>query len=144
VIYGRSDTTLNRSGLRMGSSELYRAIDRLEEIQEAMVVDLEYLDRPSWMPLFVKLRSGVQLDEALRERIRQAIRTDLSPRFVPDAIYAVPDIPHTLSGKKQELPIRKLLLGMPAEAAINREAMANPECLDWYLSLARSRLAQQA
>ena len=144
VIYGRSDTTLNRSGLRMGSSELYRVIDRLEEIQEAMVVDLEYLDRPSWMPLFVKLRSGVQLDETLRERIRQAIRTDLSPRFVPDAIFAVPDIPHTLSGKKQELPIRKLLLGMPAEAAINREAMANPECLDWYLSLARSRLAHQA
>jgi acetoacetyl-CoA synthetase len=144
VIYGRSDTTLNRSGLRMGSSELYRAVERLEEIQEAMVVDLEYLDRPSWMPLFVKLRTGVQLDEALLERIRQAIRTDLSPRFIPDAIFAVPDIPHTLSGKKQELPIRKLLLGMPAKDVINREAMANPECLDWYLSLARSRAVHQA
>ncbi|MEN9763646.1 MAG: hypothetical protein RI906_3472 [Pseudomonadota bacterium] len=139
VIYGRSDTTLNRSGLRMGSSELYRAVEGLDEIQEAMVVDLEYLDRPSWMPLFVKLRSGIQLDEMLCDRIRQAIRTGLSPRFIPDAIFAVPDIPHTLSGKKQELPIRKLLLGMPPEAVINREAMANPECLDWYLALARSR-----
>jgi acetoacetyl-CoA synthetase len=138
IIYGRSDTTLNRHGLRMGSSELYRAVERLPEIAQALVIDLEYLGRPSWMMLFVKLAPGLILDDALRTLIAQAIRTDLSPRFVPDQIVQAPDIPMTLSGKKQELPIRKLLLGLTAAQVISRDAMANPECLDWYLDFARS------
>ncbi|QIM53848.1 acetoacetate--CoA ligase [Hydrogenophaga crocea] len=139
VIYGRSDATINRHGLRMGTSEIYSAVEALPEVLDSMVVDLEYLGRESWMPLFVVLREGHTLDDALRERLRGAIRSALSPRFVPDAIYQVAEIPRTLSGKKQELPIKKLLLGQPIEKVINREAMANPGCLDWYVQLARER-----
>jgi acetoacetyl-CoA synthetase len=139
VIYGRSDATINRHGLRMGTSELYSAVEALPEVLDSMVVDLEYLGRESYMPLFVVLRAGSTLDDALRERIGQAIRTALSPRFVPDAIVQVPEIPRTLSGKKQELPIKKLLLGQPLDKVVNRDAMANPGCLDWYVAYARSR-----
>ena len=114
VIYGRSDATINRHGLRMGTSELYSAVEALPEVLDSMVVDLEYLGRESWMPLFVVLRPGLALDDALLGRIQAAIRTALSPRFVPDAIYQVSEIPRTLSGKKQELPIKKLLLGPAA------------------------------
>lgn len=141
VIYGRSDATINRHGLRMGTSELYSAVEALPEVLDSMVVDLEYLGRESWMPLFVVLREGHALDDALTGRIQTAIRTALSPRFVPDAIYQVSEIPRTLSGKKQELPIKKLLLGQPLEKVINREAMANPGCLGWYVQLAAQRAA---
>jgi acetoacetyl-CoA synthetase len=139
VIYGRSDATINRQGLRMGTSEIYSAVERLPEVVDSMVVDLEYLGRESCMPLFVVLRDGVVLDDALRERIAQAIRTSLSPRFVPDEVHQVAEIPRTLSGKKQELPIKKLLLGQPLEKVVNKEAMANPGCLDWYVALAARR-----
>lgn len=141
VIYGRSDATINRHGLRMGTSEIYSAVEALPEVLDSMVVDLEYLGRESWMPLFVVLREGLVLDDVLTERLRGAIRQALSPRFVPDAIYQVAEIPRTLSGKKQELPIKKLMLGQPIEKVINREAMANPGCLDWYVQLARQRAA---
>ena len=143
VIYGRSDATINRHGLRMGTSELYSAIEALPEVLDSMVVDLEYLGRESFMPLFVVLREGLTLDEPLCERIRQAIRTALSPRFVPDEIWAVQEIPRTLSGKKQELPIKKLMLGQPLEKVVNQDAMANPACLPWYVARAREYLARQ-
>ncbi len=136
VIYGRSDATINRHGLRMGTSEIYAAVEALPEVLDSLVVDLEYLGRGSFMPLFVVLRAPAQLDEALQERIRAAIRSHLSPRFVPDAIVAVAQVPRTLSGKKQELPIKKLLLGQPLEGVVNRDAMANPECLAWYQAYA--------
>ncbi|WP_442968294.1 acetoacetate--CoA ligase [Pseudorhodoferax sp.] len=139
VIFGRSDATINRHGLRMGTSEIYSAIEPLPEVLDAMVVDLEYLGRPSWMPLFVVLREGLQLDEALKGRLNEAVRRALSPRFVPDAIYQVPEIPRTLSGKKQELPIKKLLLGHSADQVLNRGTMANPGCLAWYEQFARER-----
>jgi acetoacetyl-CoA synthetase len=142
IIYGRSDATINRHGLRMGTSELYRAVEALPEVVDSLVVDLEYLGRDSWMPLFVVLREGLRLDEALRQRLQAAIREALSPRFVPDDIFQVAEVPRTLSGKKQELPIKKLLLGQPVEKVLNRDAMANPQCLDWYVELAQSRLAQ--
>ncbi|MDP3618969.1 MAG: acetoacetate--CoA ligase [Ramlibacter sp.] len=142
VIYGRSDATINRHGLRMGTSELYSAVEALPEVLDSMVVDLEYLGRESWMPLFVVLRPGVELDAALRGRIHNAIRTALSPRFIPDEIFSVAEIPRTMSGKKQELPIKKLLLGQPLEKVVNKEAMANPACLDWYVELASRRLDQ--
>ncbi|TFZ01872.1 acetoacetate--CoA ligase [Ramlibacter humi] len=142
IIYGRSDATINRHGLRMGTSELYSAVEALPEVLDSMVVDLEYLGRDSWMPLFVVLRPGVALDTALRQKLNDAIRRALSPRFVPDQIYQVAEIPRTLSGKKQELPIKKLLLGQPLEKVVNRDAMANPGCLGWYEQLARER--QQA
>ena len=91
------------------------------------------------MPLFVVLRPGVALDEALKSRINDAIKTALSPRFIPNEILQVPEIPRTLSGKKQELPIKKLLLGHPLEKVVNKDAMANPQCLDWYVAFARAR-----
>jgi acetoacetyl-CoA synthetase len=141
VIYGRSDATINRHGLRMGTSEIYSAVEALPEVLDSMVVDLEYLGRESFMPLFVVLRAGAVLDDALRGRINAAIRQRLSPRFVPDAIEQVPEVPRTLSGKKQELPIKKLLLGQPLARVVNQEAMANPGCLAWYVDYAERRSA---
>jgi acetoacetyl-CoA synthetase len=139
IIYGRSDATINRHGLRMGTSELYSAVEALPEVLDSMVVDLEYLGRESYMPLFVVLRPGVALDDAMKAKLNGAIRTALSPRFVPDEILEAPEIPRTLSGKKQELPIKKLLLGHPIEKVVNRDAMANPQCLDWYVAFAKER-----
>lgn len=139
IIYGRSDATINRHGLRMGTSELYSAVEALPEVLDSMVVDLEYLGRDSYMPLFVVLREGLSLDAALHQRLVDAIKTALSPRFVPNEIFQVAEIPRTLSGKKQELPIKKLLLGQPLAKVVNREAMANPGCLDWYVALAARR-----
>ncbi|MEJ8822046.1 acetoacetate--CoA ligase [Variovorax humicola] len=139
IIYGRSDATINRQGLRMGTSEIYSAVEALPEVLDSMVVDLEYLGRESYMPLFVVLRPGTQLDDAMRGKIHNAIKTSLSPRFLPNDIFQVAEIPRTLSGKKQELPIKKLLLGQPIEKVVNREAMANPGCLDWYVEFAQQR-----
>ncbi len=141
VIFGRSDATINRHGLRMGTSELYSAVEVLPEVMDSLVVDLEYLGRESYMPLFVVLREGVALNDALKDKLNNAIKTALSPRFVPNAIFQVAEIPRTLSGKKQELPIKKLLLGQPLEKVMNKDAMANPGCLDWYVAFAAKRLA---
>jgi acetoacetyl-CoA synthetase len=142
IIYGRSDATINRHGLRMGTSELYSAVEALPEVLDSLVVDLEYLGRESYMPLFVVLREGVTLDDAMQAKLNNAIKTALSPRFVPNEIFQVAEIPRTLSGKKQELPIKKLLLGQPIEKVVNKDAMANPACLDWYVALAQQRAAQ--
>lgn len=144
VIYGRSDATINRHGLRMGTSELYSAIEALPEVLDSMVVDLEYLGRDSYMPLFVVLREGTALDAAMKARINKAVEAGLSRRFLPNDIFAVAEIPRTLSGKKQELPVKKLLLGHAVEKVINRDAMANPGCLDWYLDFAKRYLSKTA
>jgi acetoacetyl-CoA synthetase len=141
VIYGRSDATLNRSGLRMGTAEIYGPVESLPEILDSMVIDLEYLGRPSHMELFVVLRDDLSLNEDLEERIRQAIRSALSPRFLPDRITQAAAIPRTLSGKKQEVPVKKLYLGRSAADVINRAAMANPDCLDWYVEQAKRHVA---
>jgi acetoacetyl-CoA synthetase len=142
VIFGRSDATINRHGLRMGTSELYSAVEALPEVMDSMVVDLEYLGKESYMPLFVVLRPGTTLDEALQAKLNNAIKVALSPRFIPNDIFQVAEIPRTLSGKKQELPIKKLMLGQPLEKVVNKDAMANPGCLDWYVQLAQRHLAK--
>jgi acetoacetyl-CoA synthetase len=142
IIYGRSDATINRAGLRMGTSEIYSAVEALPEVLDSMVVDLEYLGKESFMPLFVVLREGLSLDDALKTRIHEAIRKQLSPRFVPNETLQVAAIPRTLSGKKQELPIKKLMLGQPLEKVVNKDAMANPDCLEWYVRYAQSHLSQ--
>jgi acetoacetyl-CoA synthetase len=144
IIYGRSDATINRHGIRMGTSELYRAVEALPEVLDSLVVDLEYLGRESWMPLFVVLREGVTLDEALTKRIKQAIREALSARHVPNDVFQVSGIPRTLSGKKMELPVKKLLMGASPDAVLKRDAMANADCVDWYVALAAARAAHQA
>jgi acetoacetyl-CoA synthetase len=141
IIYGRSDATINRHGLRLGTSEIYAAVEALPEVLDSLVIDLEVLGEPSWMALFVVLRPGHALDDALRGRIAQAIRAGVSPRFVPDAIVQAPEVPRTLSGKKQEVPVKRLFLGHPVDKVLNRDAMANPACLDWYLDQARARRA---
>jgi acetoacetyl-CoA synthetase len=142
VIFGRSDATINRYGLRMGTSELYSAVEALPEVMDSMVVDLEYLGKESYMPLFVVLRPGTTLDDALKAKLNNAIKVALSPRFIPNDIFQVAEIPRTLSGKKQELPIKKLMLGQPLEKVVNKDAMANPGCLDWYVDLAKRHLAK--
>jgi len=139
IIYGRSDATINRHGIRMGTAELYRAVEAIPEVLDSLVVDLEYLGRPSYMPLFVVLRPGVALDDALKQRITARIREALSARHVPDEIIAIPEVPRTLSGKKMELPIKKLLLGHPLEKVAHPDAMANPASLDWFVEFARRR-----
>jgi acetoacetyl-CoA synthetase len=139
VIYGRSDTTINRHGIRMGTSEIYRVVENQPEVLDSLVVDLEYLGRESYMPLFVVLRPGVSLDDALRNRINSAIRTALSARHVPNEIFAVTDIPRTLTGKKMELPVKKLLLGMRVDEVANPDAMSNPHSLKFFTDFAEAR-----
>jgi acetoacetyl-CoA synthetase len=144
VIYGRSDATINRHGIRMGTSELYRAVEAEPEVLDSLVVDLEFLGRESWMPLFVVLREGLVLDEALLKRLKTAIRDALSARHVPNEIVQVAAIPRTLSGKKMELPVKKLLLGADAAKVMNRDAMANADCVSWFADYAerlKSKLA---
>lgn len=137
IIYGRSDATINRHGIRMGTSELYRAVEAQPEIQDSLVVDLEYLGRESYMPLFVVMRPGHQLSDTLAERLRDHIRRALSARHVPNDIIEIAEVPRTLSGKKLELPIKKILLGQAPERVLNRDALANPAALDWFVEFAR-------
>ena len=144
VIYGRSDATINRHGIRMGTSELYRAIEALPEIIDSLVVDLEYLGRESYMPLFVVLREGQVLDAALTKRLKDTIKTALSARHVPNDVFQVASIPRTLSGKKMELPVKKLLLGTPAEQVFKIDAMTNAESVAWFTDFARRRLVPHA
>ncbi len=141
IIYGRSDATINRFGVRMGTSEIYSAVESLPEVLDSLVLDLEYLGRPSRLLLFVTLREGQHLDEELRNSINAAIRSRLSPRFLPDETIQAPAIPRTLSGKKQEVPMKKLFLGHLPEKVINREIMANPHCVDWYIDKAAANAA---
>ena len=129
VIYGRSDSTLNRGGVRMGTSEFYRAAAELPEIEDCVIVDTGNLDREGKLWLFVVLQGGVSLDEALADRIRRHLRTRLSPRHGPDEIRAIPEVPTTLSGKKLEVPIKRILAGEPVERAVNVGTLKNPESI---------------
>jgi acetoacetyl-CoA synthetase len=144
VIYGRSDATINRYGVRMGTAEIYRVVEELPEVLDSMVVDLEYLGRESYMPLFVVLREGHSLDDALKQHLCDQIRTRLSARHIPNDVFAAPEIPRTLTGKKMELPIKKLLLGAPIEKIANPDAMSNPGSLKWYADFAKQRKADKA
>jgi acetoacetyl-CoA synthetase len=136
VIYGRSDATLNRGGVRMGTSEFYRVVERLPEVTDSLVVDTGQLGQDGRLLLYVVLADGSELDDGLIARIRAALRGELSPRHVPDEIHRVPGIPRTLSGKKLEVPVRKILLGMPVADAADPDALANPEVLGLFAPLA--------
>ena len=136
VIYGRSDATLNRGGVRMGTSEFYRVVERLPEVTDSLVVDTGQLGQDGRLLLYVVLADGSELDDGLVARIRAALRGGLSPRHVPDEIHQVPGIPRTLSGKKLEVPVRKILLGMPVADAADPDALANPEVLGLFAPLA--------
>jgi acetoacetyl-CoA synthetase len=132
VIYGRSDATLNRGGVRMGTSEFYRVVESFPEIADSLVVDTGRLGQEGELVLFVQLTEGAALDDDLARRIGSALRGQLSPRHVPDQIHVVPGVPRTLSGKKLEIPVRKILLGTPVSEAADPSALANPEVLSSY------------
>lgn len=141
VILGRSDATLNRQGVRIGTAEIYRAIDRIDELKDSMIVNLEYEDGTDWMPLFVVLNPGENLNDALISKIKSTLRTAYSPRHVPDAIIEVPDIPYTISGKKMEAPVKKILQHKPLEKAFNRDSMRNPESMEFFIRMAEQELS---
>lgn len=136
VIYGRSDSTINRSGIRMGTAEIYRVVEEMPEVRDSLVVDLEFLGRDSFMPLFVVLEAGHVLDDALKARILQQIRSRASARHVPNEIYQISEVPRTLTGKKMEVPIRKLLLGAPMGQVVSPDAMVNPASLEFFVEFA--------
>jgi acetoacetyl-CoA synthetase len=136
VISGRSDSTINRGGVRMGTSEIYRAVLDLDEVVDALVVDLPREGTDGWMPLFVVLRGGAELDDDLVAEIRRRVREDCSPRHVPNEIRQISEVPRTLSGKVLEVPVKRILTGTPVEQAASRESLANPSALDYFVELA--------
>jgi acetoacetyl-CoA synthetase len=136
VIYGRSDATLNRDGVRIGTSEIYSAVEGISEVEDSLVVCVERPDGTSSMPLFVVMKAGRMLDDEMKQRIRSILRIKYSPRHVPDEIYSVADIPYTISGKKMETPVKKILMGMDPELAASRDTMRNPGSLDQFIRLA--------
>jgi acetoacetyl-CoA synthetase len=138
IIYGRSDSTINRGGIRMGTSEIYRAVSAIPEILDSLVVDVPKPGTEGWMPLFVVLREGVELDDELSKRIKASIRERCSPRHVPNEIFRIAEVPRTLSGKVLEVPVKRILTGEAPETAASRDSLANPAALDYFVELSRS------
>jgi len=135
VIYGRSDSTINRSGIRMGTSEIYRAVLSIDAIVDALVVDVPKPGTEGWMPLFVVLREGVALDDELTREIAKRVRERCSPRHVPDEVFAIAAVPRTLSGKVLEVPVKRILMGTPVEQAVSRDSLGNPAALDYFVAM---------
>ncbi len=138
-IRGRSDSTLNRYGVRIGTAEIYRCVEALDEVEDSMVVNLDLPEGKFFMPMFVRLKQGQELSEALKQKITQALKRQCSPRHVPDAYYAVPAIPYTLTGKKLEVPVRKILMGGDVARSVSRDAMQNPASIDYFIEFAREQ-----
>jgi acetoacetyl-CoA synthetase len=138
-VLGRSDATLNRHGVRIGTAEVYRSLLNVPAVEDSLIVNLDLPGGGFFMPLFVKTRNNVALDESIGDEIRARIRRDYSPRHVPDKIVQVTAIPYTLTGKKMEVPVRRILMGVPVEKAANRAAMANVESLDYFIEYARTQ-----
>ena len=136
VIYGRSDSTINRQGVRMGTSEIYRAVSGIDEVVDALVVDVPKPGTEGWMPLFVVLRDGVELSDELTAEIKRRIREQCSPRHVPNEVFQIAEVPRTLSGKALEVPVKRILMGEAPERAASRDSLANPAALDYFVELA--------
>ena len=134
IIHGRSDATLNRQGVRIGTAEIYRAVEKIPAVKDALIVNLERPDGSDFMPLFIVLNAGYQLDESLQKEMNQLLRNTYSPRHVPDVIVAVPDIPYTISGKKLETPVKKILMGKADVSNLNTGSIRNPESLQSFIS----------
>lgn len=143
IIYGRSDSTINRMGIRMGSSEIYRVVEGFPEVLDSLIIGVELPGGNYYMPLFVVLREGAVLTDDLKTRIKQKLRTSVSPHHVPDEILAIPEVPRTLSGKKLEVPIKKLLMGVPVEKAASRDSLSNPQALTYFVEFAERFRAGQ-
>ena len=138
-VLGRSDATLNRHGVRIGTAEVYAVLASIDEIDDALIVNLDLPGGRFFMPLFVRLVDGLRLDDRIQDKIRDRLRHEYTPRHVPDRIVQVPEIPVTLTGKKMEVPVRKILLGVPPDEAANRNAMANPGSLDFFADYAATQ-----
>jgi acetoacetyl-CoA synthetase len=138
VILGRSDATLNRQGVRIGTAEIYRAVEQMESIQAALIVNIEQSNGNHFMPLFLQMQEGQKLTDDLQKEIKRNLRSAYSPRHVPDAMIEVADIPRTISGKKMETPVKKILMGMSVDAVASKDAMQNPESLDFFISYAQN------
>jgi acetoacetyl-CoA synthetase len=138
IIYGRSDSTINRGGIRMGTSEIYSAIEGVEEVLDSLVVDVD-----EQMIVFVVLREGLVLDDELEATLRRRAREHCSPRHVPDAIHQIDEVPRTLSGKKLEVPVKKILMGGDPGRAASRDSLANPAALDWFVERASALTSPQ-
>ncbi len=143
IIYGRSDSTINRGGIRMGTAEIYAAVLSLDEITDAMVVDVPSTDGTgdAWMPLFIVLAEGATLTDELQKELIKRIRSDCSPRHVPDELHVVAEVPRTLTGKVLEVPVKKLLMGQDPDKAASRDALANPDAFQWFVDFANERTA---
>jgi acetoacetyl-CoA synthetase len=142
-VLGRSDATLNRFGIRIGTAEIYRSIAGIAEVEDSIIVNLELSGGRFFMPLFVKLQPGVTLIDEIKKKINAKLRADYSPRHVPDEIYQIDDVPYTLTGKKMEVPVRKILLGFPLEKSANKDAMSNPHSLDYFINFMNEQKAYQ-
>lgn len=138
IIQGRSDATLNRKGVRIGTAEIYNVLDKISEIKDSLILNLEQSNGDDVMPLYVVLNNDAVLNEIIVHKIKSELKTQCSPRHVPDSITAVPDIPYTLSGKKMEVPVKKVLMGMDISKSMNRDAIKNPEAMDFFIKLAEN------
>lgn len=138
IIYGRSDATLNRGGVRIGTSEVYRSVDKIKEVKDSLILSLEIKGGEFWMPLFVVMQEGQTLSEQIRKKINATIKDDNSPRHVPDEIIVVPDIPYTISGKKTETPVKKILMGKDPGKVVNEGSLKNPESMNYFIELAKA------
>jgi acetoacetyl-CoA synthetase len=138
-VLGRSDATLNRFGVRIGTAEIYNVLEGIPEVDDAIVVNLDLPGGQFFMPMFVMLADGVTLDDRIENEIKTRLRREYTPRHIPDKIIQVPAIPTTLTGKKLEVPVRKILLGTPLEEAANTSAMADPSSLDAFIDYARTQ-----
>lgn len=139
IIYGRSDATLNRGGVRIGTSEIYRAIDKIPEVKDSLILCIERDGGEFYMPLFVVMKEGFDLNDEIRKRINSTIRSDYSPRHIPDEIISAPDVPYTISGKKTETPVKKILMGKDPGKVINAGALRNPEAMQFYIQFYRNQ-----
>lgn len=137
IIYGRSDATLNRGGVRIGTSEIYRAVDQVKEVKDSLIICVEKDGGEFWMPLFVVMQDGHMLDDAIKKKVNITIRSQYSPRHVPDEIIAVPDIPYTISGKKTETPVKKVLMGKDPKEVVNAGTLKNPSSMEFFIALAK-------
>jgi acetoacetyl-CoA synthetase len=134
IITGRSDTTLNRQGVRIGTAEIYRALHSISEIEDALIIHLDQ-DGKDFMPLFVVLKAGLDLTDELRKQIKTTLRIICSPRHVPDDIFIIPEVPYTISGKKMEAPVKKILSGARVDDVVSRDAMRNPKAIEVFQTL---------
>jgi acetoacetyl-CoA synthetase len=138
LIYGRSDSTINRGGIRMGTAEIYRAVAEIPDVLDSLVVDVPKPGTEGWMPLFVVLREGAELNDELTGEIKRRIREQCSPRHVPNEIFQIAEVPRTLSGKVLEVPVKRILMGEPPEKAASRDSLANPAALDYFTELSHT------